>query len=316
MKKLIVAFVALFLFCNLSKAQNDTMYIMKNGVAVGKYNVNTQVDSVIFYQPNINSLIIESVNIPSGTFTMGSPVGEPYRLTGETQHQVTLSAFRMSKYEITNSQYATFLNAKKIGNEGKYSAGIYPTKKLISACGSTWNWGLIYNNQWIPVPGFENHPVVGVSWYGAAEFASFVGATLPTEAQWEYACRAGTNTTFNTGICIDDLQANYDWSCPQSGCINSKSIRINKTQTVGSYSANAWGLYDMHGNVLEWCIDWYGDYLTTPQTNPTGSATGTTRVRRGGSWTMCAYTCRSAVRPRDLPEYSADDVGFRVVFQP
>jgi formylglycine-generating enzyme len=316
-----VALITLFTFhFSLSTifAQNDTMYVMKSGVVVGKYNVNTQVDSVIFYKPTstpVNPVSLQMVNIPSGTFTMGSPSTEVGRSSVETQYSVTLSAFRMSKYEVTNAQYATFLNAKGIGSNGKYAAGAYPTQALIYA---SYNWGLNYTGgKWVPVAGYENHPVINVTWYGATEFATYAGGTLPTEAQWEYACRAGTSTPFNTGSLLTNLQANYSWAYPYNGGTNTVTTRPGKTQAVGTYAANAWDLHDMHGNVLEWCSDWYGTYPTTAQTNPTGAATGSYRVFRGGGWNYSAQRCRSAYRNGNSPYNSYDyDIGFRVVLVP
>ena len=261
--------------------------------------------------------IVETVNIPAGTFTMGSPTSEVSRDNDETQHEVTLSAFRMSKYEITNAQYAAFLNAKGIGSDGKYAAGAYPTQALIYASSGSYDWGLHYtNNQWIPVAGYENHPVINVTWYGATEYATYVDGSLPTEAQWEYACRAGSTTPFNTGSCLTNLQANYRWDNPYSTCTNSVTTYPGKTQPVGSYSPNAYGLYDMHGNVWEWCSDWYGTYPTDAQTNPTGPATGSYRVYRGGSWLYDAQFCRSAVRSNSTAYDYEYYIGFRVVFVP
>jgi len=220
MKKIVVSILALALAVGYLQAQNDTMYVMKGEVVVGKYNVNTQIDSVIFYSPttSTNPANLTLVNIPGGTFIMGSPESELNRDANETQFQVTVSAFRMSKYEITNAQYAAFLNAKSIGSNGKYAAGAYPTQTLVLASGGSYNWGLNYTGgQWVPVVGYENHPVINVSWFGAAEFATYAGGTLPTEAQWEYACRSGTTTAFNTGTCLTDAHANYNWAIPQTG---------------------------------------------------------------------------------------------------
>jgi len=242
---------------------------------------------------------ITTALIPAGTFTMGSPESEESRFPNETQHVVTLSAFRMSKYEITNAQYAAFLNAKSIGRDGLYAAGAYPSQTLIYENSS---YGLHYSgSQWVPVAGYETSPVTYVTWYGAAEFAAYVGGCLPTEAQWEYACRAGTTTPFSTGTSLTNLQANYDGS---------------GIKPVGSYAANAYGLYDMHGNVWEWCADWYGTYPISAQTNPTGAATGSFRVIRGGSWYYFAEICRSALRNYAGPDGSGSTVGFRVVFVP
>lgn len=264
---------------------------------------------------------IATALIPAGTFTMGSPTTEVNRYSDETQHTVTLSAFRMSKYEITNAQYAAFLNAKSIGSNGLYAAGAYPTQALIYdsyvAYSGSYDWGLHYSNsQWVPVAGYENAPVINVTWYGSTEFATSVGGTLPTEAQWEYACRAGTTTPFNTGNFLTNLQANYYWAYPYNGGTNTVTTYPGKTQTVGTYAANAYGLYDMHGNVWEWCADWYGTYPTTAQTNPTGAATGSYRVFRGGGWGRSAQYCRSAFRSSYYPSNGDFIIGFRVVLVP
>ncbi|QQS52450.1 MAG: formylglycine-generating enzyme family protein [Bacteroidota bacterium] len=304
-------------------AQNDTMYVMKAGVVVKKYNVHTQVDSLIFYNPNKKVTInIAYVNIPAGTFIMGNPPSEePLGWGADNQFQVTLSAFRISKYEITNAQYAVFLNAVGVGNDGKYAAGAYPTKILITASSGNFDWGLHYNtNKWEPVTGYENHPAINVSWYGAMEFATYVGGKLPTEAQWEYACRAGTTTRFNTGDHLTNLQANYDWAYPYTGGTNTLTTKPGKSQVVGTYPANAWGLYDMHGNVDEWVSDYFGDYPTTPQTNPTGASAPNSyspegRIMRGGGFNSQARWCLSAHR-RHIHSAGGVIIGFRVVMAP
>jgi len=320
MKKIFIIFMGLFLSASLLQAQTDTMYVMKAGVVINKQSIKlADVDSIIFYKPTVatNSYSIVTALIPAGTFTMGSPENEIDRNTNETQFTVTLSAFRMCKYEITNTQYATFLNAKGIGSDGKYVAGVYPTEPLIINSTSR-NTLTFTNNKWVPVNGYENHPVMNVTWYGATEFATYVGGTLPTEAQWEYACRAGTNTPFNTGNCLTNEQANYDWSRSYNTCINTVTTYPVITQTVGTCPANAWGLHDMHGNLNEWCNDWYGEYPTIDQTNPTGPTSGFYRVIRGGSWKSGASGCRSALRTWMNPNLQGayPVVGFRVVFVP
>jgi formylglycine-generating enzyme required for sulfatase activity len=253
--------------------------------------------------------------LPAGTFIMGSPTSEVNRNTNETQYTVTLTTdFRMSIYEITNAQYVAFLNAKGVNNSGLYAEGAYPTQALIYANNTM---GLTYKgSEWETVPGYENAPVINVTWYGATEFATYLRGTLPTEAQWEYACRARTTTTFNAGNFLTNLQANYNWAYPYNGGTNTVTTYPGKTQTVGTYPSNAFGLYDMHGSVWEWCADWYGEYPSANQKSPTGPSNGLYRVLRGGSWNGNVQYCRSAFRNYIYPNYSNNDVGFRVVFAP
>jgi len=224
---------------------------------------------------------IEWVSIPAGTFTMGSHIGEVQRVDGETQHQVTLSAYKMSKYEVTFEQYDLFCDAtgrSKPDDEG---------------------WGR------------GKRPVINVSWPDATAFAEWMGCRLPTEAEWEYACRAGTTTPFNTGNNLTTSQANYDGNYPYNN--NAKGQYRKKTLPAGSFAPNSWGLYDMHGNVYEWCSDWYGNYPESAQTNPEGPSEGTYRVLRGGSWTREADACRSACRAGSVPAISNKFIGFRLV---
>lgn len=259
--------------------------------------------------PAVIPLIIETTLIPAGTFIMGSPESEPGRDNNEVQHLVTLSTFRMSKYEITNAQYAAFLNAK-------YPPGTAPNQALF---GSNSIYGIkMAEKGWQPQDNMDNFPVVDVTWYGASEFAAYAGGRLPTEAEWEYACRGNTSTTFNTGNCLSNSQANYWWAYPFTGCINNITNCPGKTQAVNSYSPNAFGLYNMHGNVWEWCSDWYDAYPTTPQTNPTGPASGLTHVLRGGGWYSDAQVCRSAYRNYFEPDYfgKTGNYGFRLAFAP
>jgi sulfatase modifying factor 1 len=258
-------------------------------------------------------LFIETELIAAGTFIMGSPLTETYRQQDEVQHEVTLSAFRMSKYEISNAQFADFLNAKTIGSNGLYTLGSYPNQPLILNCGAF--SGLSFTGtSWQPLAGKENYPIWCVTWYGAAEFATYAGGRLPTEAEWEYACRAGTTTPFNTGNCLDYTQANYFWPWPYSGCNNANTNWPQQTQAVNSNNPNAYGLYNMHGNVWEWCSDWYGGYTTTPQTNPMGPSSGTAHIFRGGGLDSDSQDCRSAFRGNNPS--GSPSVGFRLVFAP
>jgi formylglycine-generating enzyme required for sulfatase activity len=255
------------------------------------------------------------VDIPAGTFIMGN--SSVISDTSWVEHQVTVSAFKMSKYEITNAQYAVFLNEKKIGKDGKYANGKDPTVSLILEPYFCDECGLNYiDEKWMPNKGYENHPVINVTWFGADEFATYIGGYLPTEAQWEYACRANTATPFNTGECLSNLQANYYWLFPYGSCENTNVDSPHKTKEVGTFPANAFGLHDMHGNVEEWCRDLYGSYPVLPQTDPTGPTNTklNSRVARGGAWNKMGFICTSYWRTPCTPNnVFADTKGFRVV---
>lgn len=276
--------------------------LSENGIVYG--------NEVVFstYVPEIST-----VSIPGGTFVMGSPANETARNNDESQHPVTISSFSMSKYEITNHQFSLFLNTNNVQGNGKFSSGRYPEQILIL---SESRIGLIYNpaSGWTPANGYENHPVVNVTWYGADEFARYAGGRLPTEAEWEYACRAGTSTPFSTGNCLTDTDASYDWRFPYLNCANINSTTPTGTSKVGSYPANAWGLHDMHGNVWEWCSDWYDMYPNSAQNNPTGPVLGSMKVVRGGSWYINSLYSRSAMRRSHFPENYHSTRGFRIAY--
>jgi formylglycine-generating enzyme len=256
---------------------------------------------------------IEWADIPAGTFLMGSPTDEQGRIVDETQHQVTLSAFKMSRYEITVSQFKAFVDAtgyltdaEKV-SEGHCKSLIWTGKEYKFKSGLTWRCdesGNLRSEQ------DYNHPVLYVSWNDASAFAKWMGCRLPTEAEWEYACRAGTTTPFNTGFNLPDSLANFNANYPYLN--NEKGQYRKKTLPVGSFPPNAWGLYDMHGNVYEWCSDWFDLLSSKPQTNPTGPETGYRRVRRGGGWGSDASHCRCAFRYDFFPDYCINIIGFRL----
>ena len=214
-----------------------------------------------------NDLGMEFVYIPPGSFSMGSPSSEPKRDGDEKQHRVTLTkSFYLQTTEV---------------NQGQWEAVMGNNPSRFKDCG-------------------RNCPVERVSWNDIQEFIKKLNAReganiyrLPTEAEWEYAARAGTTTPFSFGSCLSTDQANYNGNYPMPGC--SKGRYREMTVPVASFSPNAWGLYDMHGNVWEWCQDWFGDYPSGAVTDPAGAKSGSVRVLRGGSWIEQRLV--AAVRP-------------------
>jgi formylglycine-generating enzyme required for sulfatase activity len=219
---------------------------------------------------------IEMVWCPPGGFLMGSPASEANRYDDERQHRVTLTrGFWMAKTETTQGQWESVMGENPSAFEGED----LPVENV--SWDDVQGW-LEKMNETTPLPS-------GWKW------------TLPTEAQWEYACRAGTETAFAGDL---DEMAWYDE--------NSGST----TNPVGTKKANAWGLHDLHGNVWEWCSDWYGDYSSGSSSDPTGATTGVIRVYRGGSWGNFAQDCRSAYRRGSTPGLRGNFLGFRPALVP
>jgi formylglycine-generating enzyme required for sulfatase activity len=238
------------------------------------------------------------VPIPAGTFTMGDANG----YDDETPHQVTLTqGFELSVYEVTQEQYEAVM-----GTNPSFSKG-------------------------------PQNPVEQVSWDDAVEFCRKLSALpaekkagyvyrLPTEGEWEYACRAGTTTEYSFGDSDSEL-GDYAWFGDNSGAQQIDALNIwntdqdnygkrlldnnCRTHPVGEKKPNPWGLYDMHGNVWEWCQDWYGDYPSGSVTDPTGPASGYSRVLRGGSFDVRASIVRSAFRFNYQPDNRFLSSGFR-----
>jgi len=280
--------------------------------------------------PVIETSLIANVD----RFQMGSPITEYYRQTNENAHLVKLSkSYYMSKYEVTNAQFVEFLNANNVGSDGKFTAGSYPDEIIIlDSRIIDYDYGVHWNGtKWEPAPGYDDYPVMLVSWYGATEFAKWIGATLPTEAQWEYACRGGqelpnpyavgAQTKFVAGMGNFYTERPYD-NDKQGGYYSPEGLALwtKSTTKVGTYEPNGYGLYDMHGNVWEWCSDYFDNdyYSTYPAstiiTDPRGPSTGTARVFRGGAWDSYGHRCRTAYREYGLAWNRVANLGFRVVF--
>ncbi len=262
---------------------------------------------------------LELIWIPAGTFMMGSPMDELGRSKDEMQHQVTLTkGFWIGKYPMTQAQYKAV-----VGTNPSY----FKEKKLITVKGNFWDRLLGRETKQVSqeVETSLVLPVEQVSWdeavrccyllneTHASEIPSGYQFSLPTEAQWEYACRAGTRKALNSDLNLlnpmgEDSRVNeLGWYNDNSG---------SKTHPIGQKKPNAWGLYDMHGNVWEWCRDWYGKYPTGAVVDPTGPSSGSGRVDRGGSWCSCAAYCRSSDRRSNEPTLRDNNLGFRVALVP
>ncbi|MHC6204710.1 formylglycine-generating enzyme family protein [Breznakiellaceae bacterium SP9] len=265
--------------------------------------------AVVYNAVTVNEPVASGmVRIAGGTFMMGSsPAYESeLRDRDEVQHQVTVSGFSIGNMEVTQNDYQAVMGE----NHSYFKGDNLPVESV------TWYNAVVYCNARSRKEGLTPAYIINgtnVSWNQDAN-----GYRLPTEAEWEYACRAGTITPYSSGSSVDN-----------AGWYNSNSGR--KTHPVGTKQANAWGLYDMHGNVGEWCWDWYGDYSSANQTDPTGAASGFTRVLRGGSWGSSgnwssydwdrdnynwdnsAALLRSANRGDGNPKNHYNNVGFRVV---
>jgi formylglycine-generating enzyme required for sulfatase activity len=244
----------------------------------------------------------EFVLIKGGSFVMGSPAEEPERGQDETSHRVTVSDFYLARSEITQREYAALMGS----NPSEFRGDDLPVENV------NWFDALRYGNARSAREGLEPAYAIDgetVSWNQEAN-----GYRLPTEAEWEYAARAGTMAPFHTGNIITDRQANlynhYGYNNNSSGRVIGGSR--GSTVPVESFGPNAWGLFDMHGNVAEWCWDWYGEYDTAGQTDPMGPATGTYRIHRGGGWNDFPKHVRSAYRGAAPPGNGIFNIGFRL----
>ncbi len=237
---------------------------------------------------------------PPGRFRMGSPPGEPERRPGEDQVDVTFTkGYWMGKYEVTQAEWTRVV-------------GRLPGE--LTAAGGEGDDLPVYNVNYAEAEAFcRKLTEMGRQ---AGELPAGWEFRLPTEAQWEYACRAGTTTATSFGDTISSKQANFQGK-PYNGAEEGPSLK--RAAKVGSYPANAWGLHDMHGNVVEWCRDWYHAKLPGGRDPDLSSAKGTpnrdrtfSRSRRGSAWPDDGWPSRSAFRQRFEPERRSDHIGFRV----
>jgi formylglycine-generating enzyme required for sulfatase activity len=267
-------------------------------VRVGnEWQQKTERITVSGYEQELaEGLAITMLQIPAGSFQMGSPASEAERRGNEgPQHRVQLQSFFLGQTPVTQAQW------KEVASWSQVNLKLNPDPAIFKGA---------------------NRPVEQVSWEEATEFCRRLSKrtklvyTLPSEAQWEYACRAGTTTPFAFGDTLTPDLANYDGNYTYGSGL--KGQYRQKTTDVGSFAGNAWGLQDMHGNVWEWCLDpWHDSYTGAPADGSAWTAGGgTSRLLRGGSWNSLPARCRSACRSINPPDNRNSNVGFRVCCLP
>ena len=311
MKKFSAFLMVIIMICSLAACATDLQESEADNTGTTK---STDVVEGTEAEGNSDDTIISPpenfVLIKGGTFEMGSPDTEAWRSDDEIQHTVTVSDFYMSMYEVTQAEYTELTGS----NPSSFSGDTLPVETV------SWLDAIHYCNARSELEGLRPaYSIEGqtVTWDRSAE-----GYRLPTEAEWEYACRTGTTTPFNTENSISAEEANYYGHYPyqiednyfSQDNLDTKPGEYRQTTVeVSSFSPNGWGLYNMHGNVGEWVWDYYGSYVTEKQNNPTGTDTGTLRVYRGGGWNDFAKNMRSAYRAAMAEDKSSFNIGIRLV---
>lgn len=308
MKRISAALLSLVMAASLAACSQDTAPQAESETPVTE---SSSVSSELSSTPTPVSEPTEGfVLIEGGSFQMGSPDSEPWRSVDETQHTVTVSDFYISPYELTQAEYEAVMGE----NPSNFSGEDLPVENV------SWLDAVAYCNarseQENLTPAYTIDGT-NVTWNREAD-----GYRLPTEAEWEYACRAGTETPFNTENSPSAEEVNYYGHYPyeiegnyfsQGNLETQPGIYRETTVAVGSFEPNGFGLYDMHGNVSEWVWDYYGAYPAEEQTDPTGPQTGAQRVYRGGGWNDFAKNMRSAYRATLEPELMSFNIGIRLV---
>lgn len=320
-------------FVDLEVSKNGGLNYTINPKAVeGQvgYGISRGINKVIYWKPleenleligedfvfRINATYLGSesemqlITFRGGSFDMGDPFNE-----GEVDeipvHKVQIDDFEIGKYEVSNFQFAKFLNEYgsifvKSG-EFKGERMFYSQENGIV---------LVNGNTWKPVEGFEFYPVTGVTWFGANEFCKYYGYRLPTEAEWEYAARCGGKELIYSSIVdsLDPKYLNYNAWFHFDSLSNSNNLSFLKAQSLGAYPPNDCGVFQMSGNVWEYCLDWYewNYFVDSPVENPVGPFLGKYKVIRGGGFTSSPKGIRVYERSYISPDSYGIDVGFRV----
>ena len=313
MKKLLSLLVLLSLVCSLVGCSQPANKQTEN--RSGTPDEATESISLEVAEQNVTENPEKKVPenfvlIKGGSFQMGSPQSEAWRSADETQHSVTVSDFYMSKYELTQKEYEEITG----NNPSNFKGDNLPVENI------SWLDAIAYCNAKSEQDGFT--PVYTIDGQTVSWDRSANGYRLPTEAEWEYACRAGTTTPFYIENSPSAEEANYYGHYPyeiENNYFSQGNLQVQPgeyrqtTVPVDSFSENPYGLYNMHGNVSEWVWDYYGEYPTEEQSDPTGPDSGTLRVYRGGGWNDFAKNMRSAYRATLEQEKSSFNLGVRLV---
>ena len=290
----------LYMVIDLSSGANSSKYPVNylDTAPSGGFNVNAY---------KTTKLVLR--RIPAGTFTMGRRASDYPNATAGDLHQVTLTKdFYVGVFEVTQKQYSLITGS----NPSSYKGDMRPVEQ------TTFNGlrGSTKGAKWPSSSEVDASSVIGK----LRTRTGVAGLDLPTEAQWEYACRAGTTTALNSGKNLTSstqcsnmaVVGRYGYNSGEKGSSDGKGGYSYHT-TVGSYAANKWGLYDMHGNVWEWCLDWNGSLSSSAVTDPKGPASGDSREVRGGCWAISAGRCMSPFRATNPPNNGYNATGFRLV---
>lgn len=313
MKKLLSLLVLLSLVCSLVGCSQPANKQTEN--SSGTPDEATESISLEVAEQNVTENPEKKVPenfvlIKGGSFQMGSPQSEAWRSADETQHSVTVSDFYMSKYELTQKEYEEITG----NNPSNFKGDNLPVENI------SWLDAVAYCNAKSEQDGFT--PVYTIDGQTVSWDRSANGYRLPTEAEWEYACRAGTTTPFYIENSPSAEEANYYGHYPyeiENNYFSQGNLQVQPgeyrqtTVPVDSFSENPYGLYNMHGNVSEWVWDYYGEYPTDEQSDPTGPDSGTLRVYRGGGWNDFAKNMRSAYRATLEQEKASFNLGVRLV---
>lgn len=312
MKRLTVLLIAAVLVlgmssCGRSEQKEDTANVQNTEGEAENVTVSASPEE---NEVSMMEIPKSFVLIEGGTFQMGSPETESWRSDDETQHTVTVSNFYMSQYELTQEEYEKVMG----NNPSNFSGNALPVDNI------SWLDAVSYCNARSESEGLT--PVYTIDGQNVSWDRSANGYRLPTEAEWEYACRAGTVTPFHTETSISAEEANYYGHYPymiednyfSQGNLDTQPGEYRQTTVaVNSFAPNAFGLYNTHGNVGEWVWDYYGEYPKTEETDPAGPDSGTLRVYRGGGWNDFAKNMRSAYRATLAQDKGSFNIGMRLV---